>query len=645
MISHQAKRVTILKVAVFCLAFLAALVFLMMPVPNPVEKGKASLTIDDFQSQDIIPLDGSWEFYWDKLLITDAQNGIEDAIPNATYINVPGTWKGQGKEPISTEQSLLPSGYPDQGVATYRLTLRYPETIQDPILKISHIVNAYTVYINGDQVDSLGIVSRYPEVYRSDFNHHFIPLPRTDQEVEILLEVANLDYTRGGARESILMGSAAAIESQDQKTLGAQLLVIGGTFLIGLYYILLFLMNPKNRTAMFFFLVCLTNTVRASVWGEIPLRMLFPDLSIDVGVFLNYIAGYNTLPTILLFLASLYPLEFTKKWVLTLILPVIPLEVLLIAPAAFYSQFNILFYILLLLQMAMSLILLIRSVGKGRNNAYLMLMTIGIFYLTIFNDILGYNSVDRFNMNYLSLYGSLAILFSMAYIQVKRDRDEQKLRESVLETKLAFLQAQIKPHFLYNALSAIANVAEQDGKRGSSLIVDLAVYLRSSLAFNQITRLVPIEKELEFVETYFRIEQARFGEKIHLVLKVEVPTTIEVPILVLQPLVENAVRHGISHRKEGGTVEVTVARPNGSAVDTIVVSVKDDGVGLDKETMARIFEAPAEGKSVGLYNIHQRLLYLYGKGLTVQSELGKGTEVTFELTERKGNHDTRHRHR
>lgn len=645
MISPQSRRVTTLKIAVFCLVFLAVLFFLMIPAPHLVEEGKVNLTSEDFQNKATIPLDGSWEFYWDKLSITDTQDGIEEIPSIDTYINVPGTWKGQGKDFVSDEQSLLLDGYPDQGVATYRLMLRYPKTIEDPILKISHIVNAYTVYVNGNKVDSLGVVSRNPEAYRSDFDHRFIPLPHTDQPVEIVLEVANLDYTRGGIRKSILIGSTSAIERLDDKILGVQLLVIGGTFLIGLYYILLFLMNPKNWTAMFFFFVCLTNTLRASVWGEIPLRMLFPGLSIDVGVFLNYIAGYNTLPTIILFLASLYPLEFTKKLVLAIILPVIPFEALLLTPASFYSQFNGIYYILFALQMALTLILLIRSVAKGRDNAYLMLVTIGILYLTLFNDILGTNNVDRFNLNYLSLYGNLAILFSMAYIQVKRDKDEQKLRESVLETKLAFLQAQIKPHFLYNALSAIANVAEQDGKRGSNLILDLAVYLRNSLAFNQMTRLTPIEKELEFVETYFRIEQARFGEKIHLVLIVEVPPTTEVPILVLQPLVENAVRHGISCRKEGGTVEVRVAQSNTSAVDTILVSVKDDGVGLDKETMDRIFEAPSEGKSVGLYNIHQRLLYLYGKGLRLQSELGKGTEVTFELTERKENNDTRHRHR
>jgi two-component system, LytTR family, sensor kinase len=188
-----------------------------------------------------------------------------------------------------------------------------------------------------------------------------------------------------------------------------------------------------------------------------------------------------------------------------------------------------------------------------------------------------------------------------------------------MATEMSFLQAQIKPHFLYNALSAIANVCEKDGKQAGKLIIDLALYLRGSLEFNNLDKMAMVEKELEFVDTYFHIEQARFGQKIQLRKEIEIPIDVQIPVLVLQPLVENAVRHGISKKSGGGTVTIRMMKKGRN----ICLEIEDDGVGISGDKLATILSEHENAQGVGLLNIHNRLLKLYGRGLEISSESGR----------------------
>jgi two-component system LytT family sensor kinase len=238
----------------------------------------------------------------------------------------------------------------------------------------------------------------------------------------------------------------------------------------------------------------------------------------------------------------------------------------------------------------------------------------------------------------------------MSFIQARQQADVYKklilyneklveadiLKDKIMETEMSFLQAQIKPHFLYNALSAIANVCQKDGKNASQLIMDLATYLRRSLEFNSLNKMITIEKELEFINTYFNIEQARFGEKIQLIKEIEVPLNYEIPVLILEPLVENAVRHGISKKQVGGRVILRVMKlPEG-----IGFEIEDDGIGIQGEKLAVLLSEERKDQTVGLLNIHHRLLRLYGRGLEISSVVGVGTCVKIVIPEGGNSYDT-----
>jgi len=242
------------------------------------------------------------------------------------------------------------------------------------------------------------------------------------------------------------------------------------------------------------------------------------------------------------------------------------------------------------------------------------------------------------------LYGNFAVIIAMSYVQAKQQANTHKklilynenlveadrLKDKIMETEMSFLQAQIKPHFLYNALNAIANVCEKDGKQAGKLIIDLAIYLRGSLQFNNLDKMVTIERELEFIDTYFDIEQARFGEKIQLIKEIGIPLDYQIPTLILQPLVENAVRHGISKKLGGGTVYV---RMRGTKKEGSYIEIQDDGVGINSEKLVMLLTEERTDQGVGLLNIHNRLLRLYGRGLNISSEVGQGTCVKIVIPE------------
>ncbi len=199
--------------------------------------------------------------------------------------------------------------------------------------------------------------------------------------------------------------------------------------------------------------------------------------------------------------------------------------------------------------------------------------------------------------------------------------------EEAVRSEMAFLQAQIKPHFLYNALNTILSFSLDEPRTAHDLLLHLSRYLRGSFDFKNREGLVPLRKELELTEAYLQIERARFGDRLNVRYDVEEHAGLQIPPTTLQPLVENAVRHGVTKNEDGGTVTISVRALDGEAV----VTVQDDGPGMPSSAQAALSHEREEGGGVGLRNIHQRLLRLYGRGLDIASAPGEGTVVTFAI--------------
>lgn len=196
------------------------------------------------------------------------------------------------------------------------------------------------------------------------------------------------------------------------------------------------------------------------------------------------------------------------------------------------------------------------------------------------------------------------------------------LEAKLVQAQLEALKMQLHPHFLFNTLHAIGVlVRKQDTKGALGMLTGLAGLLRATLD-SAGKQLVPLEQELAFLERYLRIEETRFGDRLHVVTDID-PEMLGalVPNLALQPLVENAIRHGIAPRVDGGTIEIRAQRQG----DRLLLQVSDDGVGLAEDS--------AEYHGVGLGNVRARLQQLYGKAhrFEIADRTGGGVFAIMEI--------------
>ena len=206
----------------------------------------------------------------------------------------------------------------------------------------------------------------------------------------------------------------------------------------------------------------------------------------------------------------------------------------------------------------------------------------------------------------------------------------KKSVEAALKAEVDFLQSQIKPHFLFNSLNSIIALCRTDGVRAEKLMTHLSYYLRRSFD-PRPDSYVRIEDELQLAEAYVEIEKARFEDRLTVVYDVD-PQVLKKKILPLtiQPLVENAIRHGVMKQEEGGTVKLSIAFHH----DTVHVDVWDDGVGISQTRLDALWEGEGTSsgrRGVGLVNIQRRLNHFYREALQVSSEEGEWTRVQFQF--------------
>src|SRR3954468_6320669 len=201
-------------------------------------------------------------------------------------------------------------------------------------------------------------------------------------------------------------------------------------------------------------------------------------------------------------------------------------------------------------------------------------------------------------------------------------------RTRLMEAEVRALRAQISPHFVYNSLTAIASFTRTDPERAREQLVDLAEFTRYS--FRRHGEFTTLAEELRSIEAYLVIEKARFGDRLTVTVRVAPEVLpVVVPFLCLQPLVENAVQHGIEGRAGSGEISILAQ----DADHECVVTIEDNGVGEDPERVRRVLAGDPGSDSVGLANVDERLRTAFGHdyGLVVETAPGAGTKVVVRL--------------
>ena len=209
------------------------------------------------------------------------------------------------------------------------------------------------------------------------------------------------------------------------------------------------------------------------------------------------------------------------------------------------------------------------------------------------------------HLSILIYWGVVGIKSAYSYYQKYRERELQtsQLEARLAQSRLQVLKMQLHPHFLFNTLNAISELIYKDPESADRMITDLSDLLRLSFENLEVQE-ISLQQELEFLEKYLEIEQMRFHDRLKVDMHIS-PETLDacVPNMILQPLVENAIKHGIAPRSSGGRIDIEAVRSNGD----LAITVTDDGLGVPFGDLNDLPEG------VGLSNTRRRLKHLYGE--------------------------------
>ncbi len=420
---------------------------------------------------------------------------------------------------------------------------------------------------------------------------------------------------------------------------------------VGLIYNIFYMVNRPLKgeinAGILFSIICFSLVIINGFINERLLTIVFKDLSIGIRNKIFYIGCFLSIYALFW---CLYLIEkaFVPKPFLRVISVVFLgiLLMILISPMRFYITMGSKLLILLSMILFIVIIWIFINYIKGEHFECgyvvhsIVLINLYSAFINVFDAILRRLGVRNNGLNgqiatLINLF-CFVFLLSFLYYRIyqknkqmnitlfKAYNDLERTSKELRKKDLAFLQSQIKPHFLYNTLSVISSMITREPKESKRLILRFSDYLRNSFNFDIEEELIPLKNEIEMVNIYLEIEKARLSERIQYSFKCNHIPSINIPRLTLQPLVENALRHGILKKAVGGKVVLDINERD----DYVIIKVIDNGLGFSERKLEEINKG--EGKGVGINNINRRLMNHYGQKLMITSD-EKETCVTVKI--------------
>lgn len=494
------------------------------------------------------------------------------------------------------------------------------------------------IWQNGDLIFSFGQPGSYPSFSKSPGNvwkNFSTPAISPEDSIKIELEsvypnnvsTAYLDFL-----SQLQTGDTAALLHQLFQETGPTVLLGGMVFLLGCLLLITTAVLRLMKTripikALFFSLLAISS----GLWFFFDFRII--SLIIPFGVFGNIL---SMLCLCLFFpLLNLYALQFVKgrgEIALTCVTALqlcFTLFYLVTQGLSIYDGFDLLTPLVLLIVMGLLCLLAVlfyETVWKKNHEARFMLLSSAVLLL-IFADA-GEYLVER-SPSYLMTKIAYCLFIAIHFFYVVSGihgsilslQRAKRLEGELAQSRIAIALSQIQPHFLYNTLTAIKQLCAVDPQRAEQAIGNFSIFLRGNLDSLTSTSPIPFERELNHIRHYLALEQLRFGKRLQVVFDLQF-TGFLLPSLTVQPLVENAVRYGVTKKAQGGTVTISTREE----ASHILLQVSDDGAGFNPERPL------SDNRShIGIENVQNRLKAQCDGLLTVKSAPGSGTVVTILL--------------
>ncbi|HAL73542.1 MAG TPA: hypothetical protein DCM45_00445, partial [Clostridiales bacterium] len=583
------------------------------------EAGVLDLSGWDLASRDSINLDGEWSFYWNHLL-PPGHIGRDERLTG--YYPVPGYWTDYEGLPLSSE-----------GQATYRLRITGLKSDQLLSIKLPEIYTEYSFWVNSQLIAGNGPLANEDLHYISPDVFDFY----TDTDtVELLLLIRNNDHVNAGIGQSLRLGTTRMLHRDQNFAASADLLLCFVCLSAGLFHLFVYFISSKQRELIAFGILCVAVGIRGLLSNETLLMQYIPDMPFIVGSRILTLTVPIIIIAIFIYTHALYKEDIPSLIGETLLaINIIYILTVLLVPSFVYSSLFKPFLVSVASTGLFGLFIAIKVVVLRRPAAWYYLSGIIFLVAAATNDILQFLQIV--NSAYLLTAGVALFVTSQMVLLAERTAGVYRIAEKLagdlrqkedlaIKTETAYLGVQIKPHFLYNALNTIADCCQTNPALAEDLILSLSRYLRGTMDFANLSDTVTLGKEIELVRAYTSIESARF-DNFEVFYQIE-PGLLgtRIPPLTLQPLVENAIKHGIRHMPSGGRVDIVIRKMG----DCIRICVTDNGSGIPGPIQANMLHPQAEN-GIGLYNVHTRLIRTFGQGLTIDSKVGAGTRICFDI--------------
>nr|CAA6807548.1 MAG: Adenylate cyclase (EC [uncultured Thiotrichaceae bacterium] len=375
-----------------------------------VEKGILDLNQWDFdEKNNMVELDGEWVFYWQHLLTPD---DFSQALPPHSYITVPSSWNKH-------EVNGQPVG--SDGYATYRLKVKLAHHNPDQLyaLKLRNLSSAYSLWINDKHLLDVGKVGEMYDEILPLYKPQIITFSSPSAELNFTLQVANFHHRRGGAWNSIELGTEEQIRARQRSLDHFDVFILGSMMMMAFYHFGLFSLRRLDRSTLYFGLFCLIIGIRSLFYRDLPISILIPDISWVTVNKMRYLTTFVALPTFLMFVQSLYPKEFSKGLLNTIIATATLFCGIVIFTSVKVSSYTMLPYqIITVLSCLYICYVLFRAAQQQREDIWWFIAGFTSFFLAVLNDVL--TDMELLNSMLLIPFGLFLFIFSQAFILSRR---------------------------------------------------------------------------------------------------------------------------------------------------------------------------------------------------------------------------------